>query len=50
MEKKSEIFRFRLDSDLQRRAQKVAKAETRTLSSLIRHALILYLDQKGKQQ
>jgi predicted transcriptional regulator len=50
MEKKSEIFRFRLDSELQRRAQRQAKIETRTMASLLRHALTCYLDQKAGKQ
>ena len=44
--KKSEVFRLRIESELQRKAQKQAEKEQRTLSSLIRFALVRYLEGK----
>ena len=43
----SEVFRLRLEAKLWTRAARHAAKEQRTMASLIRQALVLYLEGKG---
>lgn len=45
MTKPSETIRLRIDADLLKRIGKRAKAEQRTASSLIRYAVVKYLEE-----
>jgi len=43
MATKPQVFRFKIDPELLKKAKKQAKTESRTVASLVRFAIIQYL-------
>jgi len=50
MTAKSEVMRLRIDSELLRLATKQAKREERTVASLMRFALVQYLEKTNEEK